>query len=264
MSGILSPMRYPGAKNKLAPFILEKLNLDQQQFADVFVGGGSILLSVAELKPNIKLLANDKDVWIFSFWKIIAEENEETLTKLLNLIDQKPTIDLFYSLRESKSNDIVDLAYKAIFFNRTCFSGILKSDPIGGKEQNSKYKIDCRYNAKKIKEKILKCRELLFGRTKIYNLDFSDFISQIDCPMYIDPPYYKAGKSLYIEYMNDYQHKQLSDLLQSKSDWVLSYDDCIEIKNLYSSNTILNLKTDYCISGKKETWNSKNELLIIK
>ncbi len=258
-------MRYPGAKNKLCPFILEKIDLtNQKEFADVFVGGGSILLAIAKKYPNIKLYANDKDKWIYSFWKVICEESEDTLKKLFDLIDQKPTIDLFYHLRQKETDDLVELAYKAIFFNRTCFSGILKADPIGGKEQKSKYKIDCRYNNKKIKQKIIECRRLLFGRTTVSNEDFSDFIKKTNCVMYIDPPYFKVGKGLYTEYMVEEQHVQLAEILQSKDDWVLSYDDCSKIKRLYSNNKIINLNADYCIRGKKERWNNKNELLILK
>ena len=66
-------------------------------------------------------------------------------------------MEQFYKLKEESTTDKLKCAYKAIFLNRTTFSGIFKSGPIGGKDQISKYPIDCRYNAIKIKKKIIAC-----------------------------------------------------------------------------------------------------------
>jgi hypothetical protein len=41
-----------------------------------------------------------------------------------------------------------DIAVKCLFLNRTTFSGILhgRAGPMGGRKQQSDYKIDCRFN----------------------------------------------------------------------------------------------------------------------
>lgn len=261
-----SPFRYPGSKVKLIPTIMEYLKpLIQDSFIDVFVGGGSVLLEVAQNYPNIKLYANDKDCWIYSFWKIISDSNTDNLNELLSLMSNTPNIEQFYKLREDKSTDIVQCAYKAIFFNRTCFSGILTSGPIGGKNQQSKYTIDCRYNFPKLKKKILECHNLLVGRTIISNNDFSliNELVNTNIPAYIDPPYVIAGDSLYSEKMNLKQHQLLGNILSSRKNWVLSYDDCSEVRNIYKNNQIIDLAARYCINGKKTQWQNKNELIIL-
>ncbi len=265
---IKTPFRYPGAKNKLLPMLMDYLNpllSNSTEFIDVFVGGGSVLLEIAEKYPKMILHANDKDYWMYCFWNIVAGNDSYKLNKLLNLIDTPPTLELFYKLREEKTTDEVESAYRAIFFNRTTFSGIFYSGPIGGKEQKSKYTVDCRYNAKKIKSKINACHNLLKDRTTVYNLDFSQLQSLInsDIVAYLDPPYYDKGDALYIEKMSHSDHQNLSNILFNRKNWVLSYDDCAEIRDFYKNSQIIDLSARYCINGKKDNWEHKNELVIM-
>lgn len=263
-----TPFRYAGAKNKLLPIIMEHLNplLEKHNnFADVFIGGGSVLLEVAKKYPKINLFANDKDALVASFWQIVAGTNCLNLNELLSMMETQPTIELFYKLREKPASNIVERAYRAIFMNRTCFSGILSSGPIGGKEQLSKYKIDCRYNFSKLKEKILECNKLLAGRTIIDNVDITNYsiLNKDDCAVYCDAPYYIKGDMLYPEKMSKLQHEQLAGILQKRNNWVASYDNCKKIRDLYKDNVIIDLSARYCINGKKDSWKNKSELIIL-
>jgi DNA adenine methylase len=264
----LTPYRYPGSKAKLVSTLMEYIDpllVGKHEFCDLFIGGGSVLLEVAKKYPHIGLYANDKDKYVASFWQIIADTNSNNLNKLLGLMETKPTLKLFYKLRETPANDIVGLAYRSIFFNRTTFSGIFNSGPIGGKNQSSKYSVDCRYNFKKLKEKILNCHKLLSGRAVIDNVDFSEYLilSHTDIPVYIDAPYYNKGDILYHEKMSSIQHQLLAQQMENRPNWVMSYDDCSEIRQLYSSKKIIDLSARYCINGKKDNWQSKNELVIL-
>lgn len=264
----ITPFRYPGAKNKMLPILMEHLDpmlATSNKFIDVFVGGGSVLLEVASKYPKIQLFANDKDYWISSFWNVVSNPNDHDFNSLLKLLEQKPTLDLFYKLRETLTLDKVECAYKAIFFNRTAFSGILASGPIGGKDQKSKYTIDCRYNENKLKNKLRECRSLLVGRTTINNEDYSYYeqLTKSNDPCYLDPPYYVKGEALYTFSMSPKEHIALSIILGSRKNWLLSYDDCKEIKDLYATNhEIIDLAARYSINGKKSSWEKKNELII--
>jgi hypothetical protein len=59
------------------------------------------------------------------------------------------------------------------------------------------------------------------------------------------------------------EHKQLSINLKNRSNWILSYDDEIEIRELYKDNKIIDLEAHYSINGKKKEWSNKNELIIL-
>jgi len=264
----VTPFRYPGSKNKMLPILMEhidKMMAGRNEFCDVFVGGGSVLLEIAKKYPSIQLYANDKDINISSFWEVVASVDSLKMFELFDLLEAKPTLELFYKLRETPANNIVDRAYRAIFFNRTTFSGISTSGPIGGKEQKSQYNIDCRYNITALKKKIRVCHELLMSRTKVSNDDFSSYesLTMTNCPAYLDPPYYIKGDSLYPEQMKPAHHEFLAKILEIRENWVLSYDDCPEIRQLYTDKQVIDLAARYCINGKKENWENKNELIIL-
>lgn len=259
---MFSPFRYPGGKTKILPIILPYIN-PTDCFIDAFVGGGSVLLEIANKYPNISLFANDKNYWIYSFWKVISNPNQD-YNSLITLLKQPPTLSLFYKLREEETEDEVLCAYKAIFYNRTAFSGIFFSGPIGGKEQKSKYKIDCRYNFDKIKLKLDICRKLLINRLTVSNKDCSEYeLLNTNISTYIDPPYVLAGDSLYVDKMSHNDHKQLFNILDNRTNWLLSYDDCPLIRELYKEHQVIDMSAKYCISGKKKEWQNKNELIIL-
>lgn len=265
----VTPFRYPGSKNKLLPQILASLSpiLEKSNiFADIFTGGGSVALEVARKYSNSKIILNDKDYFIFCFWKIVSSNNIENVNKLCELLKTTPTLELYFKLRGDNSNDEILSAYKGIFFNRTSFSGDMrrKASPIGGKNQSSIYKINCRYNANKIIEKIKYINNLLRNRTEVYNNNVRDCseIENKNISLYLDPPYIKKGSLLYEEQMSFEDHKDLSVRLKNRHNWILSYDNCDEVNNLYSWAKIQELNVNYCIKGKKNSWNKTTELLI--
>jgi|SRR5579859_5622966 len=265
---IQTPFRFPGSKNKLLPHIMKELDpilKNADCFSDGFVGGGPVLLEVAAKYPNIKLFVNDKDRWIYCFWKIVADSNRKELDQLLDLLSNKPTIKLFNELRQPFDNtNIVDCAYRCLFFNRTTFSGIINSGPIGGQDQKSKWTVDCRYNFNNLKKKIEKCHLLLVNRTTVENFDISQYpyLVNNNYPIYLDPPYVRAGKMLYSVFMSENEHINLSNIIINRSNWVLSYDNHALINKLYSNCNLQNLTHKYCIDGKKTTWSEKTELII--
>lgn len=264
----LTPFRYPGAKNKLLsilfPYITKTLN-DKNIFCDAFVGGGSIALAIAKAHPYLDIILNDKNYNIYCFWSIVCgkEPGLSSLLKLIKFI--KPTVEFFNELREFQTTDKLISAYKALFFNRTTFSGIYNSGPIGGSAQKSKYTIDCRYNPEKLIGKILFINTLLQGRTNVTNLDINDFLETADdIPMYLDPPYFTAGKMLYPEYMTQDEHFKLSQKLFSRNNWVLSYDNEEILQKWYENCKIIYVVGNYCIDGQKNSWKKSKELVITK
>ncbi len=272
----LTPFRYAGAKNRLLPILqtyLDPLLLNSQDYVEPFVGGGSVALYVAKQYPNINIHLNDKDPWVSAFWKVVSSSNQELIQELIFRLETKPTIQLFNHLGNNPPQSLLDKAYYCLFFNRTTFSGIFKRDkqdcitssPIGGQDQKSKWTVDCRYNFKKLKEKLLFINQLLQERTKVSNLDIDQYLSTIptEYAMYLDPPYYLQAHMLYNQNMKREEHIQFAFTLQKHSNWILSYDDHPEIRKLYADNQIIDLAAKYSINGKKNKWAEKNELLII-
>ncbi len=260
----MSPFRYPGGKSKLlAGYImpsLQRKNGISEHFVDVFVGGGSVALAVADTNPTAQIHMNDKDTRVAAFWKVTSSDR---VNELIDKLDVEPTLDLFYDTRSKQFTNDVDLAFQAIFLNRTAYSGMLNAGPMGGRQQNGDTKINSRYNFRKLKDKILACNQLLTGRTIVTSKDFRDVLSETSpyTATYLDPPYVVDGNKLYSVGMSHEDHRDLAEMLKHRNNWLLSYDDCDLPRSLYSPEEISTIPVRYCIANN---WSKRGELLIEK
>jgi len=77
---------------------------------------------------------------------------------------------------------------------------------------------------------------------------------------YLDPPYFVTGHRLYLETVD---HNALAAALRRrKSPWVLSYDNCPEVRELYTGYRFEFPRWAYGYLGKKTDENT-NEILIM-
>jgi DNA adenine methylase len=268
------PFRYPGGKTKLAKnpafrSLLDPILQGADTFYEGFLGSASITLDVALRYPNLKLVATDYDFTISGFWELIGDGTDAQVQELLALIAQPPTVELFRALRDRAKQPepltLVERAYHAVFFNRTTFSGIAMAHPIGGYGQESKWTIDCRYNAAALQKKVQNLRRLLTGRLTVTNEDAIAWLQRIPTgvPLYLDPPYFVKGDALYPIKMDEMQHGKLADVLATRTNWIMSYDICDEIREKYGFAKLLELGFRYSINGKKTEWKNTNEFLIV-
>jgi DNA adenine methylase len=257
MPKAISIFRYPGGKSKLLKLIVPFIWLTdspQHTYIDPFVGGGSVALAVAQKWPLVRLILNDRDKNISSFWKMVACGGDRDVKQLLALIRKRPTVKQFRRLRAMKPATPLDKAFRALFFNRTTFGGMAKSGPLGGYDQRGKGKIDSRWNPATLATAINTARRLLRGRTKVLNQDFERVIALADDRsfLYLDPPYYKAGNELYTSCWKDDDHVRLKEALGKRDNWLLSYDEHPRIQELHRVITFLAC-TNYSIVKRKHT-----------
>lgn len=91
--------------------------------------------------------------------------------------------------------------------------------------------------------------------------DFSDILAnnKKNYICYLDPPYYVKGNDLYQCSFTESDHKRLATAIKDvKGAWLLSYDDCKEIRKLYDWAGIEKIDVNYSIGGSTK----KSELLI--
>lgn len=104
------------------------------------------------------------------------------------------------------------------------------------------------------------------NRVGVFNEDAIDFMekevessSHEPIFVYIDPPYYKAGPSLYRHFYTNEDHRQLAMYIKDKRfPWLLSYDDVAEIRDLYNKEHCINLQLNYSVNSHRK----EEELLI--
>jgi DNA adenine methylase len=280
-------MRYPGGKSFIANKILTYFNKfinTNTQFVDVFAGGLTMTIKFAKHFQQVnKYWINDKDPGMASIWSSYISCPDNLITQI-NLI--KPEVQTFFkfqkelsSLKEmpTNTNELLEIAAKKIMIHQCSYSGLgLKGGVQGGHEQNKKDKITTNWNPKYQAKKINEFQTLFAGKSFFENkctcLDFESVI-EYDAPddlLYLDPPYFEKGKKLYFYYFDESAHIRLANALKNTSkNWILSYDDCEFIKNLYSWAKIDYIQNDNRLqmiedkNGKRKA-NTKFELVIQK
>jgi DNA adenine methylase len=146
-----SPLRYPGAKSGLANVIADLITSASRRlgapelFVEPFAGGASTALRLAGVGAVRRVLLADADPLVATFWKVAAADTDWLIDRMM---DEAVTLERWDHWRvwQPRGPDDRELAVKCLFLNRTTFSGILhgRAGPIGGRKQESSYKIDCR------------------------------------------------------------------------------------------------------------------------
>lgn len=285
----MSFFRYPGGKSKLRNQIISKLVEiidDGFEYREPFFGGGSIGLKLLEDKPSLKRIwINDFDPGIACLWTTLVKHPD--LFK--NLVREfQPAVEAFHKFKAeltakppefTSAAIIADFGFKKLAIHQISYSGLgtKSGSPLGGRYQTSNYKIDCRWSPDYICKKIDMLNER-FSKIEIRdecctNLDFSNLIADTKhkAVIYLDPPYFVKGNDLYQCGFTIEDHERLC-LALKKTDhrWLLSYDDCPEIREFYSWAYIEEIKeVNYTITATKNKTTgerlsrTKGELLIM-
>jgi len=258
----LSPLRYPGGKSQYIPLLSNFANIiPHDRYIEPFAGGSSIALHFA-INRATPVVINDKDPAIFAFWHSVINKTKKFIERIdstlvdLKTWDQSKEILLNYYKRYNK----FELGFATFFLNRCNFSGCLNANPIGGKKQFGRWKIDARFNKKDLIKRI-KIIEQYKSLIKVSCLDALDLVRMLSKNdlIYLDPPYYNQGKNLYKNFLKDEGHKRLYDALQLiPSPWIMSYDNCEFIRLLYKHKIIRIEDIRYSFLNKKKN----RELLI--
>lgn len=146
-----SPLRYPGGKSRLAPFIsllIQKSKIENPIYIEPFAGGAGVALSLLISSVVDEIVINDYDKAIYSMWRALLTETD----RFIDLIDTTPLNVKEWRIQKQIYNEqgkkySLELGFAAFYLNRTNRSGILSNaGPIGGFEQNGNYLIDARFN----------------------------------------------------------------------------------------------------------------------
>lgn len=263
-----TPLRYPGGKTQLAPFVSELLRTNellQCVYCEPFAGGAGIACRLLLNGTIAEAWINDIDPAIHAFWFSVLNSTEQLCERI-----ERTKVDITEWHRQRQIHaeeraNLLDLGFATLFLNRTNRSGILKGGVIGGINQTGKYSIDCRFGRDEL---IRKIKRIAIYRKQIH-------LTCIDARLYIgselkklpkhalvnvDPPYYRAGPDLYTNAYQHQDHLSLAKEVQKMShQWMLTYDDVPEIRAMYSELTQYRKTLTYYAQVKR----SAAELLIL-
>ena len=279
-AAVLSPLRYPGAKRNLLPAIQRYASHQRVQlFVEPMAGGAGTTLRLLGTGAAEHAIVADADPLVAAFWWAAAFLTDD----LIEAVHQE-TVSLgrWDYWRAARPVDLLDRAMKALFLNRTSFSGILQegAGPIGGRSQSGQYRIDCRWNPTMLSKRIRAAGDLAAsGRLldvwcapwelTLKRLD-DEYVPLLDDPgymlVYFDPPYVDKGSRLYPNPFSPEDHQDLASYLtgpNAPARWALSYDDHPLVRQLYRSLPMDEHQLAYSTTGRRSAVIRKTELLIL-
>lgn len=242
-----SPLRYPGGKSRGVSFIT-KFIPRTDTILSPFLGGGSIELFLAA--QGVTILGYDIFQPLVDFWQCLLTSKDELVSLVRNFypLSKKD----FYSLQANQLNINSKIERAAVFYvlNRSSFSGSTLS---GGMSPEHP-----RFTESSIKR-------LEEFNNPFINVNKSDFKESLlqneDVFAYLDPPYL-TGNHLYGnkgDAHKDFDHIELANILRNRERWILSYNNCPEISELYKEFEFIIPNWKYGMGNNKES----NEVLIL-
>jgi DNA adenine methylase len=238
-----SPLRYPGGKASLAGLLRQVIALNRlgnRTLVEPFAGGAGASLTLLYSEDISEILINDADQAIFALWWSLLFMP----TQFRRLLLKTPvTLTEWYRQRETyrsrRKASRLQRGFSAFYLNRCNRSGIIvDGGPIGGIEQDGRWLIDARFNKPELLRRCDKIAEYR-DRIKVSDLDGLALMDDLDPKStfyFLDPPYFEKGRMVYLNSLSADYHTALAGRLRrlNNTPWVLTYDDCPEIRSLYS------------------------------
>ena len=248
-----SPIRYAGGKSLAVGLILELIPEDVTKIVSPFMGGGSVEIACAS-GVGMEVQAYDIFEILVNYWQFQIKNPQKLYERLKEF---RPTREEFYRVKEKLKGhwtkteflDKEELAAHYYFNHNTSYGPHFLGSPSSVYLDEETYK----KRLEKVKAFDAKNLKVDLGR-------FEDTIPKHQNDfLYCDPPYYLDGDSktfvgLYPHrnfpiHHKDFDHKKLRDLLvEHKGGFILSYNDCTEIRELYKGYNMITPSWQYTFS----------------
>lgn len=285
MITIRTPVSRVGNKTSILSILYAVFPLKYSRFVDVFGGSGSVLLGKPETHPFE--VYNDFDRNLVNLFHCMKKRTMATIRELgfcnLNSREDFLAIKDFFEMEEFDDKFLTE---------ELRLTDIMLPKPEAYELKEIRTRITTDYDVRRAAMflKLLRysysssCKSFasqpfdirkLFGLIKelegrmanvvIENQDFETLIKHYDREdtfFYADPPYFST-EDMYAVGFNWDDHIRLRDTLRSISGkFLLSYNDCNEIRNLYEGFNVLDFTRTHSMVQRYEAGKEFKELLI--
>lgn len=234
-----SPVRYAGGKSLAVGLILELIPDNVEKIVSPFFGGGSVEIACSS-KFNMEVIGYDIFDILANYWNIQIRKPKELSKELQKF---SPTREGFKEVKEILKahwkkekiiKDKVKLAAYYYFNHNTSYGPHFLGSPSSVYLQKERYE-KLIEKVKSFKPGNLTVKKGNFEKTILnHKKDF----------LYCDPPYYLGGGSKTFVGMyphrnfpihhKDFDHQKLCDMLKKhEGGFILSYNDCPEVREMY-------------------------------
>lgn len=200
---------------------------DHDYYVEPFIGGGSVFFGKRKANKN---WINDLDIELIETFKAIqnSKRNQLLISRVSKEVASKKR---HAEIRAMNTIDFDDVSFKTYYLNRTSYSGIIHKPAWG-------YAIGASSPPQNW-HKFLQNANLKLKDVKITSIDFENVINKLPknkkVLVYLDPPYYLADqKRAYRKSFTNNDHDRLLTALKKLHHaFVLSYDDCMQVRKMY-------------------------------
>lgn len=249
---LLSPLRYPGSKRRLAKYVgraLESNGLSPDLMVEPFAGGASVALQMLNVGLVGKIGLMDLDPLISAFWQTAFFDADWLVQQIEDI---EVTLERWREFKMRIPDRRRDRALACLFLNRTSFSGILapSAGPIGGQRQTSVYGLDCRFPRSTLIERIRQAEALSDRVAFVWNTSWAEGILRVkrrqrqgtlpaNTFYYLDPPFFEKADRLYTHFFKAEHHWELRNFVLDLVDpWIMSYDSVDKVNELYGDGRL--------------------------
>lgn len=260
-----SPLRYPGGKNRVADMLLKNMP-DFKEYREPFIGGASVMIRTKQEYPDKGYWINDLYYDLFCFWEQIANDRDGVISQIEAWRNEyKGRGKELHRFLVDNMTMFSPREKAAAFFilNRITFSGTSLSGGYSNSAYESRFTDSSIQRAKDISK--------LLDGVKITNEDYAVLMDAPgeDVFVFLDPPYYSATDSALYgkngELHKGFDHERFAETCKRcKHKWMITYDDCEYIRNLYKDYKIVPFEFAYGMRNVTENADMKGkEILII-
>ena len=244
---------------ELVTSVLQLNGLEHGHYAEPYAGGCGLALKLLYGGHASDIHINDIDPGIWAFWHCVLNRTDALVARI-----QKTPVTIEEWRRQRKiyqrgdTSKPLSLGFSTFFLNRTNRSGVIKdAGVIGGLDQKGKYKIDCRFNRDDLCRRIRRIAKYS-DRIHLTNMDAIHFMRRCDerlpeqSLLFVDPPYFKKGSSLYTSFYRASDHAHVANVvMELENPSIVTYDDTPEIRQLYKDRRQYSFDINYTLNEKR-------------
>jgi DNA adenine methylase len=224
-------LKWVGGKTQIIHNVMEKFPTEMENYHEIFLGGGSVLLGLLTLQKQGKITINgsiyayDINTPLINLYKHVQQNKDslfnfvdkyvkeygsltgtEVNRKPANIVEAKTSKESYYywirklwNSQEDKTT--IESAAIFLFLNKTCFRGMYREGPNGFNVPYGHYKT----TPKVITREELDAISALIKDVQFIQSGFTDSIKNATEGdfMYLDPPYAPENSTSFVGYVAD-------------------------------------------------------------
>lgn len=252
---VKSPLSYLGGKSKLAKQIVAMIPQDHVCYVEPFAGAAWVLFTKNPSKVEV---INDLNDELVMFWRVVQNHLQPFLEYFKFAVVSRKLFEL-EKLKDPSTLTDIQRAVRFYYCQRLSFSGRPTHGSFG-----SSTTAPPKFSITNLEESLLETHWRLKDVT-IEHLDAVECIKRYDRPhtlFYIDPPYFFSGKDYPVHFEGDDFKRLRAALGAVTGRFILSLNDCPEVRSLFEGFTIKRVSLTYGSAPKDRRSEQRHEVLI--